>query len=179
MSCIAAVVRPVSHVVMMKPKRPCHDTLEFGDAMVPISDPFPPFLEASLHGIGIGSRAGGSLGVSSTTPCADRTARGLSQPQPSTTTTRTSHDSLFHYNDVTNPPGHPQRGMDIQLPRDSVWAWSSAAAESRSQSHQLLPTKFIGRFNHYRCFLRTGSIPIMVDLCPVGTSTAALPVLRE
>ena len=104
---------------------------------------------------------------------------GLSQPQPSTTTTRTSHDSLFHYNDVTNPPGHPQRGMDIQLPRDSVWAWSSAAAESRSQSHQLLPTKFIGRFNHYRCFLRTGSIPIMVDLCPVGTSTAALPVLRE
>ena len=103
---------------------------------------------------------------------------GLSQPQPSTTTTRTSHDSLFHYNDVTNPPGHPQRGMDIQLPRDSVWAWSSAAAESRSQSHQLLPTKFVGRFNHYRCFLRTGNIPNMIDLCPVGTSPAALPVLR-
>jgi hypothetical protein len=103
---------------------------------------------------------------------------GLSQPQPSTTTTRTSHDSLFHYNDVTNPPGHPQRGMDIQLPRDSVWAWSSAAAESRSQSHQLCSTKFIGRFNHYRCFLRTGNIPNMIDLCPVGTSPAALPVLR-
>jgi hypothetical protein len=103
---------------------------------------------------------------------------GLSQPQPSTTTTRTSHDSLFHYNDVTNPPGYPQRGMDIQLPRDSVWAWSSAAAESRSQSHQLCPTKFIGRFNHYRCFLRTGNIPNMIDLCPVGTSPAALPVLR-
>ena len=39
----AAVVRPVSHVVMMKPNRSCHDTLEFGDVMVPIFDPFPPF----------------------------------------------------------------------------------------------------------------------------------------
>jgi hypothetical protein len=77
MSCIAPVVRPVSHVVMKLDG--CHDTLEVGDEVVPIFDSFP-----SLHGIGIGCRTGRSLGVSSFMPWVDRTEVYLNlnhQPQ--------------------------------------------------------------------------------------------------
>jgi hypothetical protein len=67
----------------------------------------------------IGVRAGGSLGVSNT--LSSIAQLGLSQPQPSTFTSRTSHDSLFHPIDVTNPSVLRQRGMDMRLPRDNTW----------------------------------------------------------
>jgi hypothetical protein len=113
MSCIAPVVRPVSHVVMMKLDG-CHDTLEVGDEVVPIFDSFP-----SLHGIGIGCRTGRSLGVSPFMPSVDRTEVYLNlnhQPQLSNYHNKSRLAVSPQLSDMTSSSEPPTQGRWHTVP---------------------------------------------------------------
>jgi hypothetical protein len=96
---LVAVVRPVSHVVMMKPNRSCHDTLEFGDVMVPIFDPFPSFFH--FTGSASATASGPVDPLAFHRPRLPSIARRSISISTSTInhnhqTIRMDHDSLFH-----------------------------------------------------------------------------------